>query len=102
MSLSFKDRVGERTIRHQLLAEYVEMFWAYDGRLVNNYMRQSSEAFPGLGHECKRRVFGARPRFYMILSVDSFSNWIDPRFFCYMALKDVWTRVSWNTGKGDR
>jgi hypothetical protein len=48
---------------------------------VNKYLRQSSEAFPGLDHECRRELLGPWPRFYMIISVNSFSNPIDPRFF---------------------
>jgi hypothetical protein len=44
-------------------------------------VRQSSEAFPGLDHECRREVFGPEPRFYMIVSADSFSNRTYTNFF---------------------
>jgi hypothetical protein len=49
--------------------------------LVNKYMHQSSEAFLGLGDECRREVLGPWPRVDMIVSADSFSDQLYARFF---------------------
>jgi hypothetical protein len=50
-------------------------------RLVNECIRQSSEAFPGLNHECRREIPCVWPRFDVIVSADSFSNRSHARFF---------------------
>jgi hypothetical protein len=54
---------------------------------VNKYLRQSSETFLGLDHECRREVLGPQSRFYMIALADSFSNWIYVRVFRSYDLK---------------
>jgi hypothetical protein len=46
--------------------------------LVNKHMRESSEAFLCLDHDCRQEVLGPEPSFYIIASADSFSNRIYP------------------------
>jgi hypothetical protein len=64
-----------------MFGDQLKPFFYLTYHLVNEYMHHSSEAFPGLDHECRREVLGSEPRFYMIVSADSFSNQISTRSF---------------------